>query len=504
MEIVVTRSNENTDELQHHGTKGMKWGQRLYQNKDGSLTALGKKRYNKQVEKLKAEEAKIKAAEKAAKTKAKNQAKFDKLDEKKADLDARKKALKGKTDKDKDDKQEETLDQKRERLLKSTDPKEIYKDRDVLTYNELNDRISRINLENQLMSKIPAETHKTGKDFMDNASKNIESATNLYRSVDNAFSAVKNSTIGKTVAKYMGLDEVNDAFDFDSFNKNRDKKSLAKLKEADERLKYYDALDKYNKKQNGGDDDDPIVEDYDTFVKNIDSKTAKELKEYNEALSNKEKILGRQKRYQEEQEEVNQNNDKTDKSDKSDKKANDSNETKQSESNKDKQNKQNKQSEKKASDASNKKKDDGEWDYEEWADSFDRHDKQNKQSEPKKEKQSEKKSDPEPEIIEPTKFKQKSSDNSNKKKGEDISDYVSWKDVSDDDSPARKSVNEVVKKSGSVKLSNADYKQYEKDIKAWREKYDSEDSPYSQKQMLDALYEIEKEHGISWRRLGEG
>lgn len=33
-----------TSELYHHGTKGMKWGRRLYQNKDGSLTALGKKR----------------------------------------------------------------------------------------------------------------------------------------------------------------------------------------------------------------------------------------------------------------------------------------------------------------------------------------------------------------------------------------------------------------------------------------------------------------------------
>lgn len=32
-------------ELYHHGTKGMKWGQRLYQNKDGSLTALGRVRY---------------------------------------------------------------------------------------------------------------------------------------------------------------------------------------------------------------------------------------------------------------------------------------------------------------------------------------------------------------------------------------------------------------------------------------------------------------------------
>lgn len=32
------------DEFYHHGTKGMKWGVRRYQNKDGSLTAAGKKR----------------------------------------------------------------------------------------------------------------------------------------------------------------------------------------------------------------------------------------------------------------------------------------------------------------------------------------------------------------------------------------------------------------------------------------------------------------------------
>ena len=31
------------DELYHHGVKGMKWGFRRYQNKDGSLTPAGKK-----------------------------------------------------------------------------------------------------------------------------------------------------------------------------------------------------------------------------------------------------------------------------------------------------------------------------------------------------------------------------------------------------------------------------------------------------------------------------
>lgn len=33
------------DYISHHGIKGMKWGVRRYQNKDGSLTAKGKKRY---------------------------------------------------------------------------------------------------------------------------------------------------------------------------------------------------------------------------------------------------------------------------------------------------------------------------------------------------------------------------------------------------------------------------------------------------------------------------
>ena len=62
---------ENND-LLHSGVKGMKWGIRRYQNKDGSLTNAGKKRYNKEMEKLRAEK-------RVLKTQAATKAKLDKL-----------------------------------------------------------------------------------------------------------------------------------------------------------------------------------------------------------------------------------------------------------------------------------------------------------------------------------------------------------------------------------------------------------------------------------------
>ena len=43
----------NTSVIQHHGIKGQKWGVRRFQNKDGSLTDAGKKRYEESDNKLK-------------------------------------------------------------------------------------------------------------------------------------------------------------------------------------------------------------------------------------------------------------------------------------------------------------------------------------------------------------------------------------------------------------------------------------------------------------------
>ena len=69
------------NELYHYGVPGMKWGVRRYQNKDGSLTPAGKKRYDKEMAKLKEEE-------KIAKNKLRTQAKLNKLDEKRKEIEA--------------------------------------------------------------------------------------------------------------------------------------------------------------------------------------------------------------------------------------------------------------------------------------------------------------------------------------------------------------------------------------------------------------------------------
>ena len=48
--MVTATQTESEASLSHHGIKGMRWGVRRFQNKDGSLKNAGKKRYNVDIE----------------------------------------------------------------------------------------------------------------------------------------------------------------------------------------------------------------------------------------------------------------------------------------------------------------------------------------------------------------------------------------------------------------------------------------------------------------------
>ena len=119
------------EELYHWGIRGMKWGVRRYQNADGTLTAAGKKRYDKEVSKLRAEQ-------KGVKNKQATKDKFDKLEAKKRELEQQKKELEG----------ESRVSQVKQKVAdnKASRPKKNVKE---MTDEELQQAINRMRLEEQ-------------------------------------------------------------------------------------------------------------------------------------------------------------------------------------------------------------------------------------------------------------------------------------------------------------------------------------------------------------------
>lgn len=171
-------------ELYHWGIKGMKWGQRRYQNKDGSLTPAGIKRYNREVQKLKDREASIKAKEKAKKYQ-------DKLDKKKSELDEREAALKGKS------------------VKKSTPKATPGNQSGVKSIKDMSDAelravVNRLQLEQQYRNLTPQQVSK-GKKFVD--------------SVVGKVLAPASQEVGKDVAKRLLTDMANAALDADKKKK---------------------------------------------------------------------------------------------------------------------------------------------------------------------------------------------------------------------------------------------------------------------------------------------
>lgn len=187
--------NYEYDYLMHHGTKGMKWGVRRYQNADGSLTLAGRLRYGQQSDgtmsesgkaRYKKDVAKLRAKEKVVKNREETAAKLKKLADKEKELEEREAALKGKSKKSDDGEAKSTTDKN----TSESNPKLPSKNKKIseMTNEEIQAKIDRINLEQKLKNLESPENPKseTGKgkkiveEIITNSAKNVGSQTATY------------------------------------------------------------------------------------------------------------------------------------------------------------------------------------------------------------------------------------------------------------------------------------------------------------------------------------
>lgn len=166
----------NNYELYHFGKKGMKWGERKYQNQDGSLTPLGRIHYGigKARDRGVSALTKLKIQRKAA---AKAKASGKALSKGKPVMRKPVKKSKAQLEKERLAK----LEADKKRVLASRSAEEIYKNAHLFTTDELREAKFRLELERDIKNLAPAKVSK-GEQAVNKIAKAGETANKLMKS----------------------------------------------------------------------------------------------------------------------------------------------------------------------------------------------------------------------------------------------------------------------------------------------------------------------------------